>query len=61
MKRLINQFPNPLNRALLGAVPFLLVVLVYVWGSDLRLAANPDDKLMPPFNRFVEALHTLAF
>lgn len=61
MKRLMNQVANPLNRALLGALPFFLVLMLYLWVSDMRLAENPDDKLMPAFPRFAEAIHELAF
>jgi NitT/TauT family transport system permease protein len=61
MKRLMNQVASPLNRALLGALPFLLVLILYLWASDKRLAENPDDKLMPAFPRFAEAIQELAF
>jgi NitT/TauT family transport system permease protein len=45
--RLINRTPSrPLSVAL-GALPFLAVLVVYAVASDLRLTANPADKLLP--------------
>jgi len=32
---------------MLGALPFIILVFVYVIASNLRFAANPDDKLLP--------------
>lgn len=61
MKRLMNQVANPLNRVLLGGLPFCLVLILYLWASDVRRLENPDDKLMPAFPRFAEAIQELAF
>jgi len=49
------------GKLFLGALPFVLVLLVYVWASDARLSANPHDKLMPAFASFAHAIHVLAF
>lgn len=32
---------------MLGALPFIILMFVYVIASNLRFAANPDDKLLP--------------
>lgn len=32
---------------MLGALPFIILAFVYVIASNLRFAANPDDKLLP--------------
>jgi NitT/TauT family transport system permease protein len=32
---------------MLGALPFILLLFVYVIASNLRFAANPEDKLLP--------------
>jgi NitT/TauT family transport system permease protein len=61
MKRLLNVQPGLLGKVLLGALPFLLTLILYVWISDARLSVNPNDKLMPAFSSFVSAMHTLAF
>ena len=60
MKRLMNLQPNTLGKVLLGALPFLLTLIVYLWLSDARLASNPDDKLMPAFSSFGNAMHDLV-
>jgi len=61
MRRLINQVPGQGSGLLLGALPFLLILAVYLFASDARLAANPDDKLLPTFASFGEAVQTYAF
>ncbi|WP_413719412.1 ABC transporter permease [Silicimonas sp. MF1-12-2] len=45
--RLINRHPSAVVRAALVALPFLAVFLAYAIGSEIRLAANPQDKLLP--------------
>ena len=42
-------------------MPFLIVLLIYLWASELRLAANPVDKLMPSFPSFADAIQRMAF
>jgi len=59
VRRLINQRPGRTAAALLTAVPFLLVLIAYLVGSDLRLAANPNDKLLPAPSRMAETFHEL--
>jgi len=49
------------GKLFLGALPFVLVLLAYVWVSDARLSANPHDKLMPAFGSFAKAIQSLAF
>ena len=45
--RLINRHPGVLPRAVLIALPFVLLFIAYALGSQARLAENPSDKLMP--------------
>jgi NitT/TauT family transport system permease protein len=45
--QLINRRPGPALRVLLAALPFALVLVAYAIASDLRLQANPADKLLP--------------
>lgn len=47
MRRLINLEANRGGAIALGALPFILCLLAYFMGSSLRLAENPDDKLLP--------------
>jgi len=45
----------------LGLLPFVVLIVLYVIASDARLAANPNDKLLPAFSSFVDAIDRLAF
>ncbi len=45
--RLINRIPSKPTGILLAALPFILVLLAYSIASEIRLAANPQDKLLP--------------
>ncbi len=61
MRRLINQRPARAERFALGVLPFVALLLVYVIASQLRLAANPDDKLLPSFASMGQSIHEYAF
>lgn len=61
MKRLINQTPAPVARVLLGLLPFVALVLLYMLASDARLAENPADKLLPSFSTIGDAIERMAF
>ncbi len=45
--RLINRQPGIVLRTMLIALPFLAVFAAYAIGSEIRLTANPSDKLLP--------------
>lgn len=45
--RLINRKPPRPLAIFLALVPFVLVLIAYSIGSEIRLAANPSDKLLP--------------
>lgn len=61
MRRLMNLRPERSNALLLGLLPFVVVVLVYLIASDMRLTANPNDKLLPAMASFADAVQQLAF
>lgn len=61
MKRLINLTPSKPTRFLLGLLPFLLIMFIYLVASDARLAENATDKLLPSFAQMGDAIHSLAF
>ena len=61
MKRLINQRPSAALALALGLLPFILLLLVYMAGSDARLAENAADKLLPSFAQMGEAIQRMAF
>jgi NitT/TauT family transport system permease protein len=60
VRRLINQRPARGESAVLGALPFVVLLLVYVLASQLRLAANAEDKLLPSFASMAKTLHAYA-
>jgi NitT/TauT family transport system permease protein len=60
MKRLLN-LRLPRRQALaLGSLPFVLMLVLYAWGSAHRLAANPDDKVLPSFSTLATTVARLA-
>ncbi len=61
MTKLINRRPDRIQRVLLGALPFLLLIALYLWGSEQRLQANPNDKLLPAPGKIVSTMERLAF
>ena len=58
MKRLINLTPTKPSRWLLGILPFAVILLLYILGSDARLSENATDKLLPSFIQMGETLNT---
>src|SRR5512145_1140537 len=58
--RAINLRPSGTWRLALALLPFLLL-LAYVIGSHIRLAENPNDKLLPSFADMGETIYAYAF
>jgi len=56
--RWINRRPR--NAGWVALLPFALLLVAYLVGSEVRLAENPSDKLMPPPSRMGETLRSLA-
>lgn len=46
-RRLINQHPGRAGLLYLGMLPFAALICLYAFGSAVRLAENPADKLLP--------------
>lgn len=61
MQRLINLQPSRALKAALGIIPFLLILLVYQVGSDIRKAENEQDKLLPSFAEIADGIDRMAF
>jgi NitT/TauT family transport system permease protein len=59
--RLINQHPDRGGRLLLLLLPFVLLLTLYFMGSAMRLADNPNDKLLPSAAQMADAVDRLAF
>lgn len=61
MRRLINHHPSRQVRLALGILPFVIAMAVYLAASEMRLEANPRDKLLPGLAAFSDAMSRLAF
>lgn len=61
MPRLVNLHPNRGGTVFLAVLPFLLLVVAYLLGSNARLEANPDDKLLPSVSTLIDTIHAYAF
>lgn len=59
--RLINRRPGGLGILASAAVPFALALVLYVLASGIRLAENPDDKLLPGLGSIGAAIERVAF
>jgi NitT/TauT family transport system permease protein len=58
--RLLNLKPDRTWSFALALLPFLALLIAYTMGSAIRLAENPNDKLLPGFNSMVEAVKHYA-
>lgn len=45
----------------LASLPFIIVILAYLVASDIRLEANPQDKLLPSPSQMADAIDRMAF
>ena len=61
MRRLVNRQPGRGGALALGALPFILLAIVYLMASHIRAAANADDKLLPTPAVLAETMHSYAF
>ena len=60
--RIINRQPDSRFASVATAmVPFILVILIYGIFSDMRLAENPNDKLLPGLGSLKDAVERMAF
>ena len=59
--RWVNRQVPRRHRILLGSLPILLLLLLYVFMAAQRHAANPSDKVLPLPNGMVQAMSALLF
>jgi NitT/TauT family transport system permease protein len=59
--RWVNRHVGRGNRILLGAIPILLLVLLYLVMAAGRHAANPSDKILPLPGAMAEGMAALLF
>ena len=60
MKRLINLRPSAPWSFFIAVLPFIVIILTYLWASNERLAENEFDKLLPSFEHFGLAIERMA-
>ncbi|MEM6708050.1 MAG: ABC transporter permease subunit [Pseudomonadota bacterium] len=60
MTRLMNRRPGRVSALLLTALPFVLLVFAYQSASSIRLAENPQDRLLPAFSTMADAMKRMA-
>ncbi|WP_193183958.1 ABC transporter permease [Nisaea sediminum] len=58
--RLINQKVSRPAGFLLAALPFVAILILYVSASEVRLAENPQDKLLPSLASMGDAFWRMA-
>lgn len=61
MRRLLNVRPRGGALLLLGALPVLVLLLLYLTASEARHALNVNDKILPTFEAMARAIQLMAF
>ncbi|NIJ06666.1 NitT/TauT family transport system permease protein [Sphingomonas vulcanisoli] len=56
MRRLVDIRPRRGARLLLGGLPILILLVVYLFASEMRHAANSADKVLPTFSAMGQAI-----
>lgn len=58
--RLINRRPGRLLSIFLGLLPFVALIVAYYVASEIRLAANPSDRLLPSLTTMADTMQRMA-
>lgn len=58
--RWVNRRPRRGNRMLLGAIPIILLIVLYLAVAGARHSVNPSDKILPLPGAMVEAMASLV-
>jgi NitT/TauT family transport system permease protein len=53
--------PDGLLKIVLGLVPIVILVALYLVASHVRLQANPSDKLTPSISKMAASVYRIAF
>ena len=61
MRRLLNVRPRAGTRVILGLIPILILVLLYLAASAARHAENARDKVLPTPGAMAAAVQLMAF
>jgi NitT/TauT family transport system permease protein len=61
MRRLLNVRPRGGVLFLLGVIPIMALLLLYLLASEARHALNANDKILPTFAAMARAIDLMAF
>ena len=61
MRRLLNARPHGGGGVLLGLLPILALLIIYLVASSARHAENPRDRILPTPAAMGAAIKTMAF
>ncbi len=56
----VHARPGRVWRWALAALPFVLVISVYLWAADVRHRDNPNDKILPTLSQMGTAVQRMA-
>ena len=57
----LHAKPSKISSTILSAIPFTLLIAIYIIASTLRHSANPDDKLLPTVMQMLEAIKLFTY
>lgn len=57
----IHAEPQTWLRFVMGALPFVLLLVLYLTASHIRLERNPSDKITPSVTKMADAVKRMAF
>jgi NitT/TauT family transport system permease protein len=60
-RRLVNRHPDRTGQFFWGAFPFVIAIVFYLIFSALRLAENPNDKLLPGLSTLGKSIWGILF
>ena len=58
--RLIYRQPQRTGKLILGALLFVVLIIVYLIGSHIRLSENPSDKFLPSLQQIASSFYMMA-
>ncbi|QDF29458.1 ABC transporter permease [Halarcobacter anaerophilus] len=61
MRRVINQIPAKPTNLFLNLLPFLLIILIYTFSSNEMTKENPNQKILPSFEKCATTMHKYIF
>ncbi len=57
----LHAKPTFLLKISLALIPFIIIIGLYLFQSDVRLSENPQDKLLPSITQIINAIEHMTF